>query len=311
MRLCSIGEAALSSLFNINQGTVLASVTDANYLLSSSDELCWLIPKGVPMHQRGIEVAASLPRMKPGSRYQVANHTLEIDPIGGLDLHPYPIWRPSKVSSTRIIAPSELTSSIPNFIDRLSSRHQPTGFGIFIPSILQVTARQYLTPDGYLFEGILGKAWAAVKRMIQATMANDPCGTLDNASYLIGFGEGLTPSGDDFLGGFFFSRRLLSDFYPQFLDEDPICTYSDFITQSKSLTNLISYTILKDNSEGHTVEPLHLLANGLLQGETENSLIGHAEKLISLGHSTGWDLLTGFLAGILAASIHLKRYYLS
>ena len=142
-------------------------------------------------------------------------------------------------------------------------------------------------------------------------MANDPCGTLDNASSLIGFGEGLTPSGDDFLGGFFFSRWLLSNFYPQLSDEDRICTYSDFISHAKPLTNLISYIVLKDNSDGHTVEPLHLLANGLLRGEREDSLICYAKRLIFLGHSTGWDLLTGFIAGILAAPIYCKRYYLS
>jgi len=311
MQLCSIGEAASRLLSDVNQVIVLASVTNANYLQDSSDELCWLIAKGVPMHQRGIEVAASLPRMKPGSRYQITSHTLEIDPGGDLDLHHCPIWKPPDVSSTCLVALSELTSSIPDFIDRLLARYQPTGFGNFIPSILQVTVHRNFIPDAYLYKGIVGKAWAVVKRMIQLSMANDQCGTLDNASYLIGFGEGLTPSGDDFLGGFFFSRWLLSDYYPQYLDEYPISPYSDFIAQSKPLTNLISYTILNDNSEGHTVEPLHLLANGLLQGERENSLIRHAERLIFLGHSTGWDLLTGFLAGILAPSIHRKRYYLS
>jgi hypothetical protein len=302
IQLCSIGEAAVRLLFNVNQGTVLASVTDANYLLSSSDELCWLIAKGVPMHQRGIEVAASFPRMKPGSRYQVTGRTLEIDSGEDLDLHHCPIWKPPDVSSTCLVPLSELTSSIPDFTVRLLARHEPSGFGIFIPSILQVVAVQNFSPDAYIDNCIAGKAWIAVKRMILAAMVNDQCGTLDNASCLIGLGEGLTPSGDDFLGGFFFSRWLLSDFYPQFLDEDPICTYSDFIAQSKPLTNQISYTMLKDNSEGHTVEPLHLLANGLLQGETTDSLLRVTERLISLGHSTGWDLLTGFLAGIVVVS---------
>jgi Protein of unknown function (DUF2877) len=311
MQLCSIGEAASRLLSDVNQVTVLASVTDANYLQDSSDELCWLIAKSVPMHQRGIEVAASLPRMKPGSRYQITSHTLEIDPGRDLDLHHCPIWKPPDVSSTCLVALPESTSSIRNFIGRLLAQHQPTGFGNFIASILQLTVHQNFIPDANLYKGIFGKAWSAVQRMIQASMVNDQCGTLDNASYLIGFGEGLTPSGDDFIGGFFYSRWLLSNFYPQYFDGDQICTYSDFIARSKPLTNLISYTILKDNSEGHTVEPLHLLANGLLQGEKENRLIRHAERLIFLGHSTGWDLLTGFFAGILATSIHRTRYYLS
>ena len=138
--------------------------------------------------------------------------------------------------------------------------------------------------------------------MIQAYVANDQGGILEYADNLIGYGEGLTPSGDDFLGGFFFARWLLSHNYPGSFMDNPTCTYSEFIIRYKPRTNLISYTILKDNSEGHSVEPLHLLANGLLRDERVESLIPRAERLISLGHSTGWDMLTGFLAGILVNS---------
>ncbi len=311
LQLCSIGEAAIRLLSDVNQGTVLVSVTHANYLHDSSDELCWLIPKGVPMHQRGIEVATSLPRMKVGSRYQVTDHTLAINNRQYLDLQHCSIWKPPDVSATCLVPLSELTSSILVFADRLLAQHQPSGFGKLIPHILQLTSHQYIAPGASIHRDIASKAWGAVKGMIQACKANDPDGILDYASYMIGFGEGLTPSGDDFLGGFFFSGQLLSLFYPQLFTDELKSAYSDFIAQSKPLTNLISYTILKDNSEGHTVEPLHLLANGLLQGKRENRLIRHAERLIFLGYSTGWDLLTGFLAGILATSLHRKRYYLS
>jgi hypothetical protein len=117
------------------------------------------------------------------------------------------------------------------------------------------------------------------------------------AKSLVGLGDGLTPSGDDFLGGFFFALQLLSHYYPDVLSI-PICTYLDFILQSGHLTNPISYAILKDHTDGHSVEPLHQLANGLLRGEPINQLLPSAEQLISLGHSTGWDLLSGFLAGM-------------
>jgi hypothetical protein len=45
---------------------------------------------------------------------------------------------------------------------------------------------------------------------------------------------------------------------------------------------------------------LHQFANGLLQGESVDQLNLNLEKLISVGHSTGWDLLSGFLAGMSA-----------
>jgi len=298
LELNSIGEAALHILSEAQQGSVLASVTNANYLLSSKGELCWLIPRGEPMHRRGVEVIGLLPRVKVGSRYEVASHTLAISSGVKVDFENASIWKAPTLPSTRVISRTRLSESIPALVNRLLVLHNPSGLGGLITLIFQVTSSQNMAPEEWLTDGIRGKAWPVIKGMLLASMAEDIPAMIARARNLIGLGEGLTPSGDDFLGGFFFSKRLLSLYYKEGFINDQIRTYTDFIAQSKPLTNPISYIILKDNAEGHSVEPLHQLANGLFLGETGDSLTNLAEKLISLGHSTGWDLLTGFLAGM-------------
>jgi len=109
-------------------------------------------------------------------------------------------------------------------------------------------------------------------------------------------GEGLTPSGDDFLGGFFFCLNRLQQAYPHELDITS--DYSVFLRRCKTRTNLISFTLLKDNACGYGLEPLELFVSALLHGDPFINLHSYAELLVNVGHSTGWDMLTGLLAGM-------------
>ena len=109
-------------------------------------------------------------------------------------------------------------------------------------------------------------------------------------------GEGLTPSGDDFLGGLLFGLQLVRKAYPKTLGSP--WNYSTFIEQCKPRTNRISFTLLKDLADGHALEPLHKFASALFQGQSIDQMLPSAEELIHVGHSTGWDLLTGFMVGM-------------
>jgi hypothetical protein len=60
---------------------------------------------------------------------------------------------------------------------------------------------------------------------------------------------------------------------------------------------------LKDNARGYGLEPLEKFASTLLQGDPDDTLQSNAETLVNIGHSTGWDMLTGFLVGLSATSL--------
>ena len=99
------------------------------------------------------------------------------------------------------------------------------------------------------------------------------------------------------LGGLFFAFELLRQNYPE-IQELQFWNYSNFIFECKSRTNPISYCLLKDHADGHAMEPLQRFANALLEGRPVDQSLPYARELVTVGHSTGWDLLTGWLAGM-------------
>ncbi len=106
---------------------------------------------------------------------------------------------------------------------------------------------------------------------------------------LVGLGPGLTPSGDDFLGGLLFTARSLKMVYPGDFhwEEQPII---DLINWARARTNSISHAILSDLALGHGPEPLHDLVNSLLQSEDVGERNGWCHSLaqdrpfLRLGH---------------------------
>ncbi|HEX9091840.1 MAG TPA: DUF2877 domain-containing protein, partial [Anaerolineales bacterium] len=257
-----IGEAALSVLSATGQGTVLASVTNAVYLQNQHGELCWLIPMDVPMHRRGLRLDAQLPRMKVGSTYQVVDHTLVFNFEETLDFHQSLIWSEPKAVTQVIIPTSMLSEYLHLVTGRLLTQHHPSGLGYLIEPILQVAILHQNTLPASFTSRIAEITWPEVNGIIQSSLGKDEKLFMRHVKSLVGLGEGLTPSGDDFLGGLLFAMRRLQDCNHGTMNL-LACIYSDFILQMKPLTNLLSYTILMDHSGGHSVEPLHQLADGL------------------------------------------------
>ena len=104
---------------------------------------------------------------------------------------------------------------------------------------------------------------------------------------LLGLGPGLTPSGDDALGGALLALHLLRE------DERRAILGQTILRHSRA-THAISRAHLRAAASGLAAEPLHEVLCRLLEGELcmEEPLRG----LNRMGHSSGWDALTGALA---------------
>jgi hypothetical protein len=115
---------------------------------------------------------------------------------------------------------------------------------------------------------------------------------------LVGLGPGLTPSGDDFLGGLLFQLHHLSAVYPEVLrwERAPV---DDLLTWAGTQTNPISSALLRDHIEGHGSEPLHALVAQLLRGDEPEIMRMSVQRLLRIGSTSGWDLLAGVLMGML------------
>jgi hypothetical protein len=118
----------------------------------------------------------------------------------------------------------------------------------------------------------------------------------ENVHALVGLGSGLTPSGDDFIGGLLFAFHARRSTYPgSSWIQLPVEPYS-------ARTNLISFALLSDLAYGHALAPVHHIVNGLLRGDPYESMYPFIWQLIRVGSSTGWDLLAGLLTGFLSIS---------
>lgn len=112
---------------------------------------------------------------------------------------------------------------------------------------------------------------------------------------LLGLGPGLTPSGDDFLGGLLVALRHLG------ARDVARCLASEALRRAGHRTNEISRAHLAAAAEGEGLAPLHdILARlgreGAFRGGACLSVID------AIGHTSGWDALVGvtFAAAVMA-----------
>jgi Protein of unknown function (DUF2877) len=125
----------------------------------------------------------------------------------------------------------------------------------------------------------------------QALIDNDVDAFTSAALRVLGLGNGLTPSGDDFVGGMMFA--LAHAPRQAWVDDLPMIKTRIRNTASTS-TNVISAALLDDMMAGKSYRALHdvLLA---LHSNNEINIVSACKKLLNVGASSGADMLSGLL----------------
>ncbi len=142
----------------------------------------------------------------------------------------------------------------------------------------------------------LDAAAGPARALAAACAANAPEQAAGAAQALLGLGPGLTPSGDDYVGGAFFARALLAR--AGACDVERWRRAAETIrAAAPRLTHPISVALLGDLLDGDGWAPLHDLARALATDAPVETARDAARRLTRLGHSSGWDLLAGFVAG--------------
>jgi hypothetical protein len=288
------GAVARACLASGQRGKVLAAFSQAIYLLTEAGELFWIGTGDTPMHQRCAQASPPLGRPSAGSPFHVEDQRLTIDPGFLFDVDHASPWSAPRLDPNRVVEITQLPARLQAFFARLDFA-QATGFGTFIPQIQSLAQNESIDPGPAFADPILLFAQPFVLGMARASLDQQPSPLAQNADALVGLGAGLTPSGDDFLGGWLFAVTRLQAAYPHvnFINHAiPVETYH-------SRTHLISFTLLKDLAGGQASAPLHHINNNLLAGEPFGSIDPFIAQLTRIGHSTGWDLLAGLLTGLL------------
>ena len=109
---------------------------------------------------------------------------------------------------------------------------------------------------------------------------------------LVGLGEGLTPSGDDFLVGLLAVLHV-TGFRPCHADS---LVREQFCECVRLGTSRLSGEFLRCAFEGHFAEPLVMLIRALC-APTTDAWLAHAATMATVGHSSGVDAMVGIALG--------------
>jgi hypothetical protein len=248
---------------------VLAALRTSIYMVADG-EILWLGGPTDLMHGRAVLLSES-----PDGAACVAGDTLSLPPWVARP------WRPSIPMAEPRAAPL-LRRGAQRLAALAGSLGEPQGFG------------EWLVGKPLAFP-LTGAAKAA--DALASACARDDAAAAGQASMaLIGLGGGLTPSGDDFVGGAFFARAVLAQ-----LGGANSAAWQQAATlvrtAASSRTNAISAALLGDLLEGHGWSPLHDVACALASDDSAVAM-NAAARLARLGHSSGWDVLAGFIASL-------------
>ena len=294
-----LGKLARSALAPGSHGRVLASTSSAIYLMSGGRALLWLANERATLHRRGVQVVGPLPQVEPDATYAVSGRRLDLGQRLAFDLSSASVWDVAPVCHERITSLAPLSVRLVTAFPLLARLPSPSGFGRLLPTILgridsSLGPRSIAAPSPSL-----SRAWPAIRDVLDACQAARLPAALHCAEELVGLGEGLTPSGDDFVGGLLYSFRRLRDIDASQgrLERRELDL---FLSRSRRRTNLISYTLLRDHAGGHASAALHQFVDALLFGGPRHRMGALAMQLTAVGHSTGWDLLTGVVVGMMS-----------
>jgi hypothetical protein len=285
-------------------GKVLAVISTTIYFVSRDGEILWLSQEALAMHRRCI-LASFRPRsVCPGQNFFLDGPFLRISDEVILDLYPASEWESSVLPLKH---PKQLTAVrayVYRLIDAVITLRSAKGLGQMIPlisSLLGGNKQEISNTDT-----LLARARNSVLDLAMACLDFNMTEVTRRGRELVGLGPGLTPSGDDFLGGLLFAAHSLKTAYPQdFSWDEELVT--DLIGWASTQTHPISHALLRDHAFGHGPEPLHNAVVSLLNDQDLSRTMGGIERLLGIGETSGWDILAGMLTAMLLVEGKLRN----
>jgi hypothetical protein len=231
---------------------------DIGYV-KAGGELIWIGGEGAPMHPRAV--------LLDSHASFAAGITLRVEGIEP--------WRSPTVAG--VDDPQRLHRHAEGLRRDIARAAAPCGFG----ALLRGEAPAFP----------LARSLPHLEALARACDADDAEAAREAAMPMLGLGAGLTPSGDDLVGATFFARRTLARSALAAgrwsRAAEPLARASDMQSHP------IAAALFRDLVRGNSFEPLHRLGGAI--GCGGDSALAAARDLVVIGHSSGWDMLMGFL----------------
>ncbi len=236
---------------------------DAPYV-QAGGEIIW-IGNSFVMHPRAV-VLDGVARPAPGERL----HAGALTP-----------WRPT-TRSFNTSAAGALRAGCAALHRDLTRIGEPQGFAVMLAG---------RAPD-FPFD----RAASRVHNLAQSFHDADAEFVYDAALPLLGLGPGLTPSGDDLVGAALFARQAIAGSRAD--AQAWRCVAARLIDAAQTRTHAIGAALFRDLAAGESFAPLHRLLAILAAEAGHEQAIDAARALVAIGHSSGWEMLAGFMIGI-------------
>ncbi|MGD2252505.1 MAG: DUF2877 domain-containing protein [Anaerolineales bacterium] len=292
-----IGSFAKQVLTNTGfRGKLLAKTSQAIYLSDQIGQIVWLTDASLPAHRRTVQVC--LPDHELSQDLEVGRRKdrLLLGEKLAIDLAPAIDLTLPSPADTVPASLSEIEDALRGLLHHLGPCPQASGIGMLIPLLTTQPGGSPHISDRPA-DRLLARALDPFQRIVAACSRRDLAAAVREGEKLLGLGPGLTPSGDDFLGGFLFALHWFACAFPDRFDIETQTTDA-LLDQAQRRTHPISLALLVDLAGGHGPEPVHTLMQRLLQAETASRLTSASSALVSIGASTGWDLVAGALTGV-------------
>jgi len=261
VQIVQIGERARRALARSRgKATPLAGFGDGPYF-SAGAEMIWVGARLPAMHPRAVITSSPQPG---GAALQ----------FGSLPARGW-VPRPPRLEGA---AAERIPANLGALCRSLLAAAEPRGFGRLL------ARRKPAFP--------LDRVVARVRALASAYRDDDPDAVRAASIPLLGLGTGLTPSGDDLAGAALFGRRLRRS--RQRAWERTAAQLSRAVQQR---SHAVSAALFRDLARGQSFAPLHTIADALATDDHRRALAG-AGELVAIGHSSGWDMFTGFVIGI-------------
>ncbi len=201
-------------------------------------------------------------------------------------------WEPVPRVNAHNWPSTEVTRRVHLLAQHLAQRGQQEGLAPLVsPLLLREATRE--TPLGRI-------ALPLLRLLMRASREEDIAEIEKAARGLAGLGPGLTPSGDDTLGGFITVLVLAES--PPGIDAMANKRLAQAIAgAARSRTTLLSATLLAHAARGEVAEQVGELLMALtLPQEADAMVLQAAERVLAYGASSGGDTLLGLLLGLQA-----------
>jgi hypothetical protein len=292
-----VGEAARRALAPGQVARILAVFSRTIYCDGEDRALICIGPPGIGagplnailplpdgLNWSALGLCPGVPASADGRTLRVSDHLL-------FDLTSARPWRPAPLPHP--VDGPLLVAGLAALATALAARPRPDGLGPLIAPLAAMSAD--LPPDLPDASRLVRAAWRGVRPLTDwlGGILRDPAGPIPppppEAEGLIGLGPGLTPSGDDFLGGMLIALHALGA-HAAARRLGPWV-----LAQAEDRTHRISQGHLACAAEGEGAGALHeALAAICFPGSP--GLGRCLEALGGIGHSSGWDALAGVVA---------------